>query len=173
MGIAQFPSVRSYWETYTNYPLISEVMPRTQREHAVRKRRQANTKNDPDDLLFLMTVPQDELEQIQAMADFAMQTLDLIDEDNVKRKVVKVIKAQKQLTRDGSGIMYYLWLETQDTQCPEDTSPESWKSDPPNCMNVPGPRRTCKVNLLRSWLPNRSPVNAHVVKSECDPLKSW
>ncbi|KAI5692771.1 hypothetical protein M8J75_000885 [Diaphorina citri] len=30
MGIAQFPSVRSYWESYTNYPLISEVMPRTQ-----------------------------------------------------------------------------------------------------------------------------------------------
>lgn len=63
--------------------------------------------------------------------------------------------------------MYYLTVTSQDTQCPEDSPHEdtqySIQGQYDNCLSqVIGESRTCKVHLLRSWVPNSSPVNAHV-----------
>lgn len=49
------------------------------------------------DRLFTIAVPPDEMNQVAAMANFAMQTLDLIDVDNFKRKVINVADAKKQV----------------------------------------------------------------------------
>uniref|UniRef100_A0A8D9E712 Cystatin domain-containing protein n=1 Tax=Cacopsylla melanoneura TaxID=428564 RepID=A0A8D9E712_9HEMI len=122
--------------------------------------------------LFTIPVPGNEMPQVTEMANFAMQTLDQIDVDGNKRKVVGVIDAKKQLTPDGSGIMYYLDVNTQDTQCAEDLPGDepSYPSLPDDCLDKTiGQVKMCKITLLRSWVPNSSPVNAHVVKSECGP----
>ncbi|KAL1461715.1 hypothetical protein WDU94_013587 [Cyamophila willieti] len=122
--------------------------------------------------LFTIPVPRSEMPQVTEMANFAMQTLDQIDVDGNKRKVVGLVDAKKQLTPDGSGIMYYLDVNTQDTQCTEDLPGDepSYPSLPDDCLNKTiGQVKMCKITLLRSWVPNSSPVNAHVVKSECGP----
>uniref|UniRef100_A0A0K8SJ82 Cysteine proteinase CG12163 n=1 Tax=Lygus hesperus TaxID=30085 RepID=A0A0K8SJ82_LYGHE len=108
----------------------------------------------------LKEVDVSENDLVKELSQFACKTLDDLDEDNVRRTVVDILDAKKQLV---NGIMYHLELKIQDTSCLED---EDITYDDSCMSRTTGNPKICKIRMHRSFA-DKSPHNAKVVSSEC------
>ncbi|KAF6198874.1 hypothetical protein GE061_006897 [Apolygus lucorum] len=108
----------------------------------------------------LKEVEVSENDLVKELSELAVKTLDDVDEDNVRRTVIDILDAKKQLV---NGIMYHLELKIQDTSCLED---EDITYDDSCLSRTRGNPRICKIRMHRSFA-DKSPHNAKVVSSEC------
>lgn len=96
---------------------------------------------------------------VNDLAATAVETLDTIDEDNMKRVVVEVVDAKKQIM---DGVMYYLKLVVGTSLCEENEAPNA------DCLkDLMMPLSLCTVHLHRSFVDNS--LRVQVVNSECSP----
>jgi len=108
----------------------------------------------------LKSIPESEMDSVKELASFAVKTLDDIDADDQMRVVEEILDAKKQLV---NGIMYHLKLIVKVTSCKEgNVNDDCLKSEVSE-------RKLCSLNIHRSWA-DKSPLNAKVVKSECEPM---
>ncbi|XP_047114258.1 uncharacterized protein LOC124794718 isoform X1 [Schistocerca piceifrons] len=96
---------------------------------------------------------------VNDLAATAVETLDAIDEDNLKRVVVEVVDAKKQIM---DGVMYHLKLVVGTSLCEENKAPNA------DCLkDLVMPLSLCTVHLHRSFVDNS--LRVQVVRSECSP----